>query len=136
MGGEDARRSLLFGVRRESGKGAGVWLSAWRSRVAGAGGRERAGVRNDIHDGGCSTGLPKSDGDKAGGSVDSPNVSSAARGLSSSEYESVSSSNPSGSIADPKRFFARVGGGEGKKNGGGGVSASGDGSNVRVAENY
>ena len=53
--------------------------------------------------------------DEACGSVDSPNVSSSIRGISSSQYQLVHSSEPSCPITCAKRSFHQVGGWKGKK---------------------
>jgi len=124
---------VLCGVGWGWGKGVGVWISTRRSGFDEVAWGNKSELPNCICDGGCSDCLPESDGNKACGSVDAPNVSSSARGLSSCEYESVSSSDPSCPIACAKRFFNRVGGGKDEKNGCRGLSASCDGSIVRAA---
>jgi len=75
--------------------------------------------------------LSESDGDAAGGSVDPPHVSSGACGLPSGQPDEVSTSAPDRAVAGEARVQDRLAAHAGQKDRGGGLSASGDGADVR-----
>ena len=133
VGRKNARRSLFSGIDRKTREGTGVWISTRGSGVDEVAWGNESELPKRVYYRGCPDRLPESYGNKACGSVDAPNVSSSARSMSSRQYQSVSSSDPSCSITCPKRFLHWVGGRKGKKNGCRGLSASCHGSNVRVA---
>ena len=79
--------------------------------------------------------MSESDGDAAGGSVDSPDVSSGACGVPSGQSDQMSAASPDRQAFGKAGVSGRLGTSRRKENRGGGVSASGDGADVWDSEN-
>jgi hypothetical protein len=124
---------VLCGVGWGWGKGVGVWISTRRSGFDEVDWGNDSELPNCICDGGCTDRLPESDGDEAGRSVNPPNVSSGARGLSSGKPHEVPATTSCGATFAKKRVSGRLGNSGGRAMGGRGLSPSRDGSNVRAA---
>jgi len=133
LGREKARWGLPVGVERKIGSCDGICLPARRLGVDGVGEKENPWLPVCFCHGGCSNCLSESNGDQTGGPFDASDVSQRARGMSSGELDQVSTASPACPNHEKKRVPCGMGTPDRQKDGGRGVSTSGDGSNVRAS---